>query len=139
MYATSRTFASEPITAAPFDAITGVSKQKTPIGESFRIISIHFIKISFQRFMVAIAPSTFSPKRIIAKPMSNAITMIWSMFALEIGTRKFDGNILTNVSRAVVDFGGVYVRLDVERAGNEPLKTVATVSPIETATAVVQK
>ena len=42
----------------PLDAITGHSRQNTPIGDNFRIISIHFIKISF-RSLNAFTTRTF--------------------------------------------------------------------------------
>ena len=74
-----------------------------------------------------------------ANPIRIAITITCNIFALEIGTMKFAGNMFTKVSIMDVVCVGAYVRLDVERVGNAPLNSEAKTSPIEIAIAVVKK
>ena len=85
--------------AGPFEAMTGLSRQNTPIGDNFRIISIHFINTSFKSLHAVMIRVFFSsPTRIIAKPINNAITITCSIFASAIGEMKLDGKIFTIVS-----------------------------------------
>ena len=98
MYAARSTIAREPIMAGPFDAMTGQSRQKTPIGESFKISSIHFIKMSLRSLNALTTRIFFSPTRMMENPSRIAITMIWSMFASTIGETKLDGKMFTSVS-----------------------------------------
>ena len=88
------------MSAGPFEAMTGLSRQNTPIGDNFRIISIHFINTSF-RSLQAVTSLVFlspSPRRIIPNPRISAVTITWSIFASTIGDTKFDGKIFTIVS-----------------------------------------
>ena len=126
------------MTIAPFAAMTGHSRQNTPIGDSFRIISIHFMKISFQRLIPSTALAAFCPSRMTAKPISSAITITCSMFASTIGLRKFAGKILTKTSMGAVEAGASYVRLEVSRTGKALLNRFARTRPMAVATAVVQ-
>ena len=77
MYAINNTIASELRIIAPFVATTGHNRQNTPIGESLRINSIHFIQIALHFSKASITPLFFSsPTRMIEKPRSIAITII---------------------------------------------------------------
>ena len=86
------------MTIGPLAAMTGHSRQNTPTGDSDRIISMTFMKIPFQRLMPSTAFAAESPSRMIAKPMSSAVTITWSMLASVIGVRKFDGKMFTKTS-----------------------------------------
>ena len=107
IYAVSRTIASEPITLGPLAAMTGQSRQNTPTGDRYRIISITFIKMSFHRLIPSTAFSAFSPKRIMAKPINSAMTMTCSMTPSVIGVRKFDGKTLTSTSMGGTESGAL--------------------------------
>ena len=72
------------------------------MGESFKIISMHFMKISLQRVIPSAAAEAFSPSMMIEKPIRMAMTMTCSMFASERGTIKLEGKMLTRVSMALV-------------------------------------
>ena len=123
----------------PFAAMTGHSMQNTPMGDSFRIISMHFIKISLRSLNAFTTRIFFSPTRIMAKPRRMAITMICSIFASTMGDTKFDGKIFTIVSIKEVASAASYVRSVVATTGKSPLKRFPAVSPMVTAKAVVQR
>jgi hypothetical protein len=95
--------ASEPRTAGPFSAITGQSRQNTPMGESLRIISMIFMQMSLQIMTAVNSMSVRSPIRIRAKPMNREATMICSMLALTKGATKFEGKIPTRVSMKLTE------------------------------------
>lgn len=84
----------------PLKNFTGLSRQNTPIGDNFRLISIHFINTSFRSLqdvtsLVFLSPSS---RRIIPNPRISAVTITWSIFASTIGDTKFDEKIFTIVS-----------------------------------------
>ena len=97
------TLARDPSTAGPFSATTGHSRQNTPMGESFRIISMAFMQISLATFTAAKSVSCRSLIRISAKPMNSEATMICSMFASTKGLMKLDGKMPTSVSMKFTD------------------------------------
>ncbi len=77
--------ASEPKIFAPFSATTGVIRQNTPIGESFKISSM-IIMLTSPRLTITFAKgSPFSPERIIPNPKNKAMTITCSITASESG------------------------------------------------------
>ena len=107
------------------------------MGESAKIMLMHLIKISVQLSIPFATWRIFFPKAMMAKPTNKAMTIIWSMTALVIGYKKFDGKILTIVSIKEDDLPWLNIRLDVSRVGKLPLKSKATIKPIIAAQAVV--
>ena len=106
MYAASNTIAKEPMIAVPLLATTGQSRQNTPIGDNFRIISIHFMKISLMLLHALTIPIFFSPSLIMENPSNRAMTITCSILDSTIGLIKLDGKIFTIVSMTDV-FSGI--------------------------------
>ena len=90
--------AREPMMAGPLVAMMGHSRQNTPMGESFRISSMHFMKMSFRSLKAATTRTFFSPTRMMEKPIRMAMTMTWSILPSTRGLKKLEGKIFTRVS-----------------------------------------
>ena len=76
----------------------GHSRQNTPMGDSFRISSIHFMKISLRSLKAETTLAFFSPTRMMEKPSSTATTMTCSILASTMGLKKLEGKMFTRVS-----------------------------------------
>ena len=77
--------ARDPRMEAPLEATTGQIRQKTPTGESLRMMSMHFMKTTPKEWIPFAAGAASSPARMMAKPIRMAMTMTWSMMASDMG------------------------------------------------------
>ena len=125
--------------AVPLVAMMGHSRQNTPMGDSFRISSMHFMKMSFRSLKAETTRAFFSPTRMMEKPMSTAMTMTCSILASTKGLKKLEGKMFTRVSIKEVASLASYARSVVAMTGNRPLNRLPPIRPMVTAKAVVHR
>ena len=96
MYAIKSTIASELRIIAPFAATTGHNRQNTPIGESLRINSIHFIQIELHFSKASITPLLDKPVNAVTKEERKRLAhLLKNMNTTITGVRGFNEAIIT--------------------------------------------